>query len=227
MSENVSNYRQGLLGLLEKVKGMQLAKVQEEEERAPTSEDNDRMEKIFVCIQLRNVLGGLSGERGFFVAYDEWRVAPDREDDRVQWGLDPILMNSSPRKRYTRCQWYQEYSWCERSRIYFCRGFWATSGFVDPSVVRDAAGDVKVLQGWWEINRSHPTWTLRSLPAIPPKVGYQPITRALVLSYVQCFHWTREGQARVRSRWQLKARIPLRRIWQEVGPEGHLLDSTV
>ncbi|XP_051170504.1 uncharacterized protein LOC127287554 [Leptopilina boulardi] len=139
MSESVINYRQGLLGLLKKVKGMQLDKIQEEEERAPTSEDKDRMEKLFICIQLRNVLGGLSGGRGFFVAYDEWRVAPDREDDRVPWGLDPILKSCSPRKRYTRCQWYQEYFWCERNRVYICRGFWATPGFADPSVVRDAA----------------------------------------------------------------------------------------
>ncbi|XP_051168719.1 uncharacterized protein LOC127288892 [Leptopilina boulardi] len=218
------DHRQSLLALLEKVKGMRPARDQEKKERDPDEETSRHIERLAGCIRLHNTIGQIGGERGFLMEFGSWGRAPVRGDEEALWCLDPVLRNSSPKKRYSRCQWYQEYRWCESTRSYMCRGFWAVPFFADPTIVREAVGDFPILQGWWRPGRDKSIWKLRSLPPVPPQVGFQPLSSAFALSFLQCFYWTREGQARTRARWQLKIRVPVSRVWQEVGQEGYLLE---
>lgn len=60
-----SRQRQGLLALLEKVKRMRPAKVQEDEERAPLAEEEANLRIIDATIRLKALLGELNGERGY------------------------------------------------------------------------------------------------------------------------------------------------------------------
>ncbi|XP_051170904.1 uncharacterized protein LOC127287826 [Leptopilina boulardi] len=126
VGSGASDHRKRLLALLEKVKNMKPATDPEEVERAPDEEEKGRISKIAACIRVYNLLGKIGGERGFLVEFGDWGRAPVRQDDQALWRLDPAMRGSGPKKQYSRSQWHQEYRWCESTRGYVCRGFWAT-----------------------------------------------------------------------------------------------------
>ncbi|XP_051175270.1 uncharacterized protein LOC127290619 [Leptopilina boulardi] len=147
--------------------------------------------------------------------------------DWEMWRVDVLLRSSGPRKRYSRTQWHQEYLWCESTGQYLCRGFWATPSFLEPSVVRETLGRLPLLEDMWRVDRRHTIIPLSALPPVPPEVGYQPVSKAYQLTFLQCHYWTRGRQSRTRARWQVKINVPVGRVWETIGSEGFLLDPVV
>ncbi|XP_043473746.1 uncharacterized protein LOC122505927 [Leptopilina heterotoma] len=100
--------------------------------------------------------------------------------------------------------WRQEYFWRKSTGEYLHRGFWATSSFRDPAMLKSEDGHMKIMVGG-EVNcvEEEEIFLQDLLARYPPRFGAYAVREEYFISFIEEFLPINGEMTCFRFRWQL------------------------
>ncbi|XP_043465792.1 uncharacterized protein LOC122500769 [Leptopilina heterotoma] len=114
--------------------------------------------------------------------------------------------------------WRQEYFWRNTTGEYLCRGFWATSCFRDPAMLKSEDGHTGiVIGGGFNCTEEKEIPLKDLLSRAPPRYGAYAVREELFFSFIEEFVLINGEMLCFRSRWQLCYDVPVDEAWKTIG----------